>query len=356
MSTLGWVILVAGVAFLCWSISRKEKQSASVFSPPEPITQPSTPGTTGSRFVGDQGAPSQETRSYARIISGEAQSGAIPPASARDTAVKGLANKGPQSPASPATLLVEQHSDEDDFLPIIPPGFQIFAWRVSVAGIHFRKEDALKFIRSPGKTLVFERDVVNAKDANAVKVIGVVGAAQHFLGYVPAEVAEQIVGSGLFDVVRARLERTYASEDGYVDVMFQVIGPKSQKQDYFDFPGTKPAFTEQKEFYKFFCLAIPRGLTVRQATATIDAHTKMLRADDNAKILEWDAVEAIWDEVDEVEFGRAYGIKKISRAVMKEALGALTADGATLVAVRGDIQLLVDKTLELKPAMARADA
>lgn len=353
MSTWGWLILVVGVAFLCWSISRKEKNPTSVFSPSEPISPPGA-SIAGPKFVGDKLASSQDAGSLERIVGDRAQPSAIPSATVRDNAMKGLgADLGL---LSPAIRLAEQQSDGDDFLPTIPSGFQIYAWRVSVAGIHLRKEDALNFIRSSGKSLVFERDVANAKDANAIKIIGVAGPTQHFLGYVPAEVAEQIVGSGLFDVVRARLERAYASGTGYVDVMFQVIGPKSLKQVYLDFPGTKPASTEQKEFYKFFGLAVPRGLVIRQAAAAIDAHTNTLRAGNDVKLLEWEAFEALWDEVDEVEFGYAYGIKKISRSAFKEALAALTANGVTLVAVRDDIQMLVDKILELKPAMARADA
>ncbi len=160
----------------------------------------------------------------------------------------------------------------------------------------------------------------------------------------------------MYDVVRARLERAYRGENGYIDVIFQVIGPKSQKQDYLDFLKTKPASPEQKEFYKFFSLAIPRSLTVGQAKTTIDTHTNMLRADDEAKLLEWDAFESICAEVDDAEFASSYGIKKINRTMLKEALAALKTDGTTMVAVSNDIQILVDKIIEMKPAMERADA
>lgn len=251
---------------------------------------------------------------------------------------------------------VEWQSDEDDLLPPIPQGFQIYAWRLSVAGVKFRKEDVLNFVHSSGRTLVFERESTNAKDTNAIKVIGVSGSNWYFLGYVPAGVAEQIVGSGLSDFVRGRLERVYEGRNGYVDIIFQVIGPKSHKQIYFDFPGTKPADTELKEFYKFFNLAIPQGLTVHEAKTTIDAHAKMLRAAGDSKLCEWEAFEVIRDEVDDAGFRSVYGIKKISRSLLKEALAVLQAEGMTLVAVRGNIQMLVDKILELKPTMARADA
>lgn len=330
MSSLGWLILVVGVAYLCWSISQKETRPPSTNSPVKPTQPYSSPPEQMPP------APSQKQTMPQHVV---------PEPEARV-----LTELAPPS----LTICVEDQTD--DCLPVIPRGFQIFAWRVSVAGIQFRKEDALKFIRGSGRTLTFEREATNAKDPNAIKVLGLCGPIQYFLGYVPAEVAEQIVCTGLFDVARARLEHVYEGRNGYVDIIFQVIGPKSQKQDYFDFPNTRPASSAQKEFYKFFDLAIPRGLKVGQATTTIDAHKNMLRADDKVKLLEWEAWESICDEVEDVDFAYSYGIKKISRPMLREALAALKTDGMTLKDVRDDIQTLVDKILELKPAMARADA
>jgi len=225
-----------------------------------------------------------------------------------------------------------------------------------VAGLQFRKDEVRKFIRSSQQTVEFEREPTNAADKNAIKVIGVGAGRKYFLGYVPAEVAEQIIGSGLEGVVQARLERAYESDQGFMDIIFQVIGPKVQKQQYMDFFKTKPAMADQKEFFKFCGLAVPRGLTIGDAEAQIASYKSRLESEDKSKLLEWEAYSEICDEIDDEDFGFNYGVKKISRTLLREALDALKAEGVSLKDVQDDIQVLVNKVIELKPTMERLDA
>jgi hypothetical protein len=118
-------------------------------------------------------------------------------------------------------------------LPPIPKGFQIFESRIQVAGILHRIEDCLAFVRHPGEhSLKFELEPTNAFDKNAIKIIGTAGAERFHLGYVPAAIAFQLSNKGLQHQVQARLERGFASKDGYVDVIFQIIGPNSAKPSY----------------------------------------------------------------------------------------------------------------------------
>lgn len=121
------------------------------------------------------------------------------------------------------------------FLPPIPKGFQIFDARLSVAGIQYRREDATRFADDSGQTLALERETGNAHDTNAIKLIGISSNVRRFIGYVPREVAAQIVGSGLADAVQPRLERIWCNNSGFVDVTFQIIGPKDKKAQYDDF-------------------------------------------------------------------------------------------------------------------------
>lgn len=82
----------------------------------------------------------------------------------------------------------------------IPDGYQIFEERLEVAGVQYRREDAQKFAEGKGLHLVFERDLSNRHDPNAIKIIGCrkgfFGTKRHFIGFVPSDVASSIVEGG----------------------------------------------------------------------------------------------------------------------------------------------------------------
>ena len=118
----------------------------------------------------------------------------------------------------------------------IPKGFVIFEDRLDVTGIVYRKKDAAAFVNSNNIWLELEREENNKYDSNAIKIIGCskgfLGTKRRFIGYVPKEVAATIVEKGFWGRVMARLLKTYLSENGFVAVMFQVLGPKGEKQEY----------------------------------------------------------------------------------------------------------------------------
>lgn len=240
-----------------------------------------------------------------------------------------------------------------NFLPPIPDGYQIFEKRLSVTGIKYRREDALRFANASDQTLAMERDATNAHDANAIKVIGIASGMRHFIGYIPREVSEQIVGSGLADVVRPRLERIWRSGTGYVDVMFQVVGPKEKKSQYLGYLTSKPAGAEEKEFLKFFELPIPKGLTSGQAAELIEAHRTKLEVGDLAKLDEWDAFVKIRDEFDDADFRDIAGLKKVSAKILNEAIDALKSEGETMSSLADDVDKVADKVLALRPELQR---
>lgn len=127
-------------------------------------------------------------------------------------------------------------SDAIYHLPDIPDGFQIFEERLDVAGISYRREQALEFSKGRGLSLEFEREEGNPHDRNAIRVIGtrktLFGTKRHFIGYVPAPVAAAIVEGGYYNKIRPRLLKTFAGESGYVEVLFQVVGPKGERLKY----------------------------------------------------------------------------------------------------------------------------
>jgi hypothetical protein len=117
----------------------------------------------------------------------------------------------------------------------IPDDFQIFEDRLDIAGIQHRKIDAVKFISSKEQWLEFERDEKNKFDLNAIKVKGctkgLFGTKKRFVGFVPSDVASRIVYFGI-EECKPRLLKTYLGDSGFVEIKFQVIGPKGKKKDY----------------------------------------------------------------------------------------------------------------------------
>lgn len=240
-----------------------------------------------------------------------------------------------------------------NFLPPIAKGFQIFEGRLSVSGVEHRRDDAIHFADDSDQTLALEPEPDNTYDANAIKVIGVSRGTRRFIGYVPKEVAEQIVGSGLLDAVQPRLERIWRTDKGFVDVAFQIVGPKGKKAQYEDFLNNKSAEAWQKECLKFFGLPVSKGLTKGQATQIIVTHRKKLEIEDKAQLDEWDAYEEICEQFDEADFREEFELKKVSAKVFKEALEALKQEGCTMRSLANDIDRVVDKIVALKPELEK---
>lgn len=124
------------------------------------------------------------------------------------------------------------HLDEQE----IPDGFQIFEERLEVTGVSFRKEDAAAFATAKEGWLELERDPGNKHDPNAIKVNGCnkgfFGTKRRFIGYVPREVSRAIVEGGYWGQVRPRLLKTYVGDRGFVEILFQLLGPRGKKYEF----------------------------------------------------------------------------------------------------------------------------
>lgn len=156
----------------------------------------------------------------------------------------------------------------------IPKGFQIFAGNLPVAGMQYRKDEAIQFAQSSNQELTIEREPNNPHDPNAIRLIGLSDTNKYFIGYLPKELSEQIVGTGLFDSLKARLTRIYIGTDDYLDFHYQIIGPKTEKKRFDEFLDKQPVDTSQKEYFKFFGLPVPKGMTSGQAEQTIKEHQR----------------------------------------------------------------------------------
>ena len=116
----------------------------------------------------------------------------------------------------------------------------------------------------------------------------------------------------------------------------------------------RPASAMQKEFYKFFGLKVPQGLTYETASNDISEYRKNLGEEDEAKMDEWDAYEDIYDEINDPDFREDYDLKKISISLYRLAIDQLKKEGKTLTELSDDPDMVVDKLLEIKPEIQKA--
>jgi hypothetical protein len=131
------------------------------------------------------------------------------------------------------TLETSEEVESDWSLPPIPKGYQIFHRGAAVSGLHYRREAALRFIRSGERHhLEMEPEPTNPHDKNAIRVNGVTAGERYHLGYVPADIVQLLALLKMTDLVQIRLLRAYAGSNDYVDVMFQFIGPKEHRNTY----------------------------------------------------------------------------------------------------------------------------
>ena len=117
--------------------------------------------------------------------------------------------------------------------------YQIYIPELDVQGIFARLHKALKFVSGSNQKIYFERDNDNEHDKNAIKVIGI---SKHFLGlftsvnhigFVPKEVAANIVGIDFLDSVKPELKRFWVSNNKeHVRVTFRIIGLKTRKSEF----------------------------------------------------------------------------------------------------------------------------
>lgn len=116
----------------------------------------------------------------------------------------------------------------------IPKGCRIFFDRLAVAGLFARKPAAIKFCSSGDPRIQLKPDPRNLHDPHAIQVVGSwngwFGRKHALLGFVPAEEAALIAEHDLVNQIQPRLLKTYLGTDDYVEVLFQIIGPKESYQ------------------------------------------------------------------------------------------------------------------------------
>lgn len=219
-----------------------------------------------------------------------------------------------------------------------------------MAGLEYQKSTAIKFAQASNQELTLEQEPNNPHDKNAIKLIGISGLNKFFIGYLPKELSEQIVATGLFDSVKARLVRIYVGKEDFLEFHYQIIGPKVEKKKFDDFLNNQPADAEQKAYLKFFALPIPKGMTSGQAEEVIREHKKASSDDEQG---EWFGYSSVLEEFDDADFRETYELKKVPKTVLLEVMSQLKQEGKSYSHLSDNIDEVVARIIKTKPELER---
>lgn len=233
----------------------------------------------------------------------------------------------------------------------IPKGFQIYAQGIPVAGLQHRKPEALRFAQSSNHELTLEREPSNPQDPNAIRLIGKSNGKAYFIGYLPREISQQIIVTGLFDSVKARLTRIYIGKNTYLDFQYQIIGPKVEKTRFDEFLKIRPANSAQKEYLKFFGLQIASDMTSGQAEEAIEKHQKVSEEGEQEQ---WLGYASILDDFADSDFRDCHELKKVPKTVLLAAIDQLRQEGKTYTYLGDNIEELVDRVLKIRPELQKS--
>lgn len=112
----------------------------------------------------------------------------------------------------------------------------------------------------------------------------------------------------------------------------------------------RPADPVQKEFYRFFGVKVPGGLTYSAADEYIAKYQETL---DTHQLDDWDSYESILDELMDKDTRDSYDIKKPSVAAIRAAIEALRQSGMSLSDLEDDLEIVTQKLIELQPELEK---
>lgn len=112
----------------------------------------------------------------------------------------------------------------------------------------------------------------------------------------------------------------------------------------------RPASDMQKEFYRFFGITVPKGLTHGDAVQFIgEAESEKEGADEQSRLQDWERYCELYNRINDPEFRGTHDIKKVSLAQYRAAVNALRNEGKTLKELSGQEDQIVDKLIEATP-------
>ena len=118
----------------------------------------------------------------------------------------------------------------------IPDGYRIFEKEFSIAGAHHHKKDFFKVVKKGDVEFRMQTEPQNKHDPNAIAIFGArksfFGQIDKKIGYIPAEIASQLADAGVSDQIILRPKALYISDDSFIDMKFDLLGPKESYKQY----------------------------------------------------------------------------------------------------------------------------
>ena len=118
----------------------------------------------------------------------------------------------------------------------IPAGEKIYEPDFEIAGAHHYTSDIASVMSKQGTSFYLKPEPQNKFDSNAIAVVGQtknwLGTKIRKVGYLPSEIAKRVVETKMFEHVMLRPKSLYISDDGYVEFIADLLGPKPLWSQY----------------------------------------------------------------------------------------------------------------------------
>ena len=107
----------------------------------------------------------------------------------------------------------------------------------------------------------------------------------------------------------------------------------------------------QREFYHYFNLKAPTGLSFEEALSVISDFKDRLSKDDQGKLDEWDTYVKVYSEINKPGVRKTYRIKKVSFSAYRAAIKQLKEEGQVWAGEKDSRDLVVKKIIAMAPRL-----
>lgn len=112
----------------------------------------------------------------------------------------------------------------------VPNGYRIYFQAFNLAGVGFRKDDAIKAFSGSMVELAIEPEPTNKKDENALRVIalkkGWFRTKKLHIGYVPKKLSAFIAKENVSLNLLPRPKSMWVGDEGGIRIEIDLLGPK----------------------------------------------------------------------------------------------------------------------------------
>lgn len=122
------------------------------------------------------------------------------------------------------------------FKSSIPLGMKIIEHGIEVSDVKHRYYTVKKFARRRKRRIYLERVLNNKEDLNAIRVIGKSKGwffeSNKCIGYVPTDIAKQLIATGLENKVKVQPQLIWVDDKHHLGVRFDIVGLENDYEKY----------------------------------------------------------------------------------------------------------------------------